>query len=372
MSKNETMGRIKMIIIIVLVSTITAYTQEEPKNKSGFIPERCKVLFIGSSYFYYNNLPVLFQNLADSSGKKVYIDRQIMNGFYLADHAYSYPTEVKINGNEWDYVILQGVGSITAYPETFTNHPVYPALVALQNKISKNCDSSKMVFCMPWAFEDGMTWYRNWTDTYKDMQIHIYDNILLYSEELGFEIAPVGWAWYRVLEEKNYPLHYLHIIDWNHPSLYGSYLMACVIFSTVFQESIVSNTYYAGLSEDEANYFQTIASNTVLDSLALWNINVTNISRENFPAQDGFYLQQNYPNPFNSSTQIEYRIFKKSHVEISVYDIYGIIYKKLVNDYKLPGSYSVRFSGKDLKSGMYFYKIEIDNQCQIKKMFLIK
>jgi len=234
--------------------------------------DSCSILFIGSSYFNFNNLPDLFENLAISSGKNIYIDHYGRNGLYLDDHASSSNTESKINEQDWDYIILQGVGSLMAYPDYFTDHPVYPALVTLRDKIHQNCESTKMVFCLPWAFEDGMTWYQDWTDTYEEMQIKIFENTLQYSDEIGFEIAPVGWSWYMVLEEKSYPLHYLHMSDWNHPSLKGSYLMACVIFSTVFLESSVDIPYYGGLLEEEGSYFQTVASNTVLDNLSLWNI----------------------------------------------------------------------------------------------------
>jgi len=232
----------------------------------------CSILFIGSSYFNFNNLPYLFENLAISSGKDIYIDHYGRNGLYLDNHASSSATESKINEHDWDYIILQGVGSLMAYPDYFTDHPVYPALVTLRDKISANCESTRMIFCLPWAFEDGMTWYQDWTDTYEDMQIKIFENTLQYSDEIGFEIAPVGWSWYTVLEEKSYPLHYLHTSDWNHPSLKGSYLMACVIFSTVFLESSIDIPYYGGLLEEEGSYFQTVASHAVLDNLSLWNI----------------------------------------------------------------------------------------------------
>jgi hypothetical protein len=191
---------------------------------------------------------------------------------YLFDHASSSTTESKINELDWDYVILQGVGTNTAYPDYFTDHPVYPALVTIKDKISQNCESTKIIYCMPWAFEDGMTWYQDWTDTYEDMQIKIFATTLNYSEKIGFIIAPVGWAWYTVLEEQDYPLHYLHMSDWNHPSLKGSYLMACVIFSTLYLESSVGLSYFGGLLKEEANYFQSVASHTVLSNLSLWNI----------------------------------------------------------------------------------------------------
>ena len=158
-----------------------------------------------------------------------------------------------------------------AYPEYYTAHPAYPALVTLKGKILDNCASTRIIYCLPWAYEDGMTWL-GWPDTYEDMQLKIYNRTIEYSNDIGFTIAPVGWAWNKVLVDKEFPLHYLHLRDWNHPSSKGSYLMACVIFSTVFQESSVDISYYAELPKDEAVYFQTVASNIVLDSLHVWNI----------------------------------------------------------------------------------------------------
>ena len=369
-SSTKTIGKTIIVSLALFISTMHALAQENTKDKSDFTQESCEILFIGSSYFNFNNLPGLFKNLAISSQKEIYIDQQVTNGLYLSDYAGSTATEAKINERDWDYVILQGVGILVAYPDDYTDHPVYPALVSLQNKISGNCASTKMVFCLPWAFEDGMTWVPGWTDTYAEMQFIIYENTLQLSNDLDFVIAPVGWAWNTVLEELNYPLHYLHMGDWNHPSLKGSYLMACAIFSTVFQESTIDNPFMGGLPAENADYFQDVASSTVLDNLDLWNI--TNTGTEEFLKPKSFHLQQNYPNPFYSSTQINYEIRTISFVEITVYDIFGKRYANLVNEYKLPGNHFVRFNGSGLKSGMYSYRIKIGNQCQVKKMLLMK
>jgi len=235
-----------------------------------------KILFIGSSYFNFNNLPYMFENLAKNLGYELIIGQRIPNGWYLDDHANSNETEKKINEKDWDYVILQGGGPNTAYPDYFIEHPLVPALEILKDKIYSNCESTKIVFCLPWAFEDGMTWYDNWTDTFEDMQIKILNNTLKFCQEIGLTIAPVGWSWYNVLEEMNYPLHYLHKSDWNHPSRKGSYLMACTIYSTIFLKSCVGNNYYDSIIEEEAIYFQKIASKTVFDNYSLWNINYEN------------------------------------------------------------------------------------------------
>ena len=215
-----------------------------------------------------------------------------------------------------------------------------------------------------------MIWY-GWPDTYADMQTKIYENTLQYSNDLDFVVAPVGWAWYTVLEENNYPLHYLHMSDWNHPSLKGSYLIACVIYSTIFQESSIGNTYYANLQEEEATYFQTVASNTVLDSLALWNITTTNSNIETFQ------LHQNYPNPFNPATTISYDLPGSAVVILTIYNVLGEKVRTLICEKQTTGRKSIVWNGRDnngkeVSSGVYFCRLEIGNNVQSKKMIFMK
>jgi hypothetical protein len=237
-----------------------------------------KVLFLGSSYFIYNDLPSLFQNLAQSGNQEVVVDKNYIYAGYLEDHAASPDTEAKINSQQWDFVVLQGVCTNMAFPDThqdifppYERHELRASLRTLKQKIEANFATTKMVYCMPWAFEDGTIWLDGYNDTYFEMQQMIYDNTILFSNDIGFVIAPVGWAWSEVMKEKT-QLHYLFQPDWNHPSLRGSYLMACVIYSTLFQEDTNDNPYYGRLPEAEAKYFQSVGSAIVLDNLGLWNI----------------------------------------------------------------------------------------------------
>jgi hypothetical protein len=103
------------------------------------------------------------------------------------------------------------------------------------------------------------------------MQLLIRHYTILFSDEVPFMTAPVGWAWYAVLSE-GVRDHYLHLPDMSHPSLRGSYLMACVLYSALFREDLEGIDYYAGIPVDEAIYFQTVAAETVLNDLQLWNI----------------------------------------------------------------------------------------------------
>lgn len=357
------------ILLVFCLSCGDLHAQTEPQDTT-------KVLFLGSSYFGYNNLPNLFRNLADSAQRDVYIDQRIPSGIYLEDHANSSETEALIRDQKWDYVILQGVGQLMAYPDHFTDHPVYPALVTLRDMIADNCESTLMVFCMPWAFEDGMIWY-GWDDTFNDMQILIYENTLQYSDEIGFAIAPVGWAWRTVLEELDYPLHYLHMSDWNHPSLRGSYLMTCVIFSTVFLESTVGLDYHAHLPADEVEHFRSVASSTVLDDIELWNIPAPTIGTPETSPPSGFRLEQNSPNPFNPQTTIHWSQKQAGPVSLGIIDLRGRLVKTLSNRHYSAGDHHLPWDGTDssgagVESGVFFYRLESAGQVETRSLVLVR
>jgi len=89
-----------------------------------------------------------------------------------------------------------------------------------------------------------------------------------------------------------------------------------------------------------------------------------------------FILFQNYPNPFNPITNIRYQITNNSSVILKVYDLLGKEIIVLVNQKQSAGTYEVDFSGKDLSSGIYFYRIEVKSAnnyfTDTKKMVLVK
>jgi hypothetical protein len=89
-----------------------------------------------------------------------------------------------------------------------------------------------------------------------------------------------------------------------------------------------------------------------------------------------FRLHQNYPNPFNSTTIINYELSNSSFVSIIVYDALGNEVTKLLNEIKSPGKYQVTFDvnsfNRILSTGVYFYKIFLDQKQQTRKMIYLK
>ena len=59
-------------------------------------------------------------------------------------------------------------------------------------------------------------------------------------------------------------------------------------------------------------------------------------------------------------------------MRLEIYDILGNMMKVLVNEYRDIGSYDAVFDAGNLPSGIYFYKIRVNNFTSIQKMQLIK
>jgi hypothetical protein len=85
-----------------------------------------------------------------------------------------------------------------------------------------------------------------------------------------------------------------------------------------------------------------------------------------------FELSQNYPNPFNPSTKISYSLPTSGQVKLQIYSVNGELIKSLINEHQEAGYYSVDFSGVNLSSGIYIYRLSSGNNNIVKKMTLLK
>jgi hypothetical protein len=83
-------------------------------------------------------------------------------------------------------------------------------------------------------------------------------------------------------------------------------------------------------------------------------------------------LGDNYPNPFNPTTRISYSIPNESFVTLKIYDNIGREIATLVNGVKDEGEYSVDFKADGYAAGVYYYKLVVGNQSQVKRMILVK
>jgi len=105
----------------------------------------------------------------------------------------------------------------------------------------------------------------------------------------------------------------------------------------------------------------------------LWGDEPT--SEQDIPAV--LTVAQNYPNPFNPTTTIKFSIPAESNVKLTVYNIRGQRVATLVDDTLTPGYHTAVWNGRDstgrnVASGVYFYRLKAGGKTITKKMLLLK
>ena len=84
-------------------------------------------------------------------------------------------------------------------------------------------------------------------------------------------------------------------------------------------------------------------------------------------------LFDNYPNPFNPTSTIRFALNKAGNVKLLVFDVLGRKVSTLVNSSMQQGYHTVQFNGIGLSSGVYLYRLQVNDQVvSVKKMTLIK
>ena len=84
-----------------------------------------------------------------------------------------------------------------------------------------------------------------------------------------------------------------------------------------------------------------------------------------------------YPNPFNPSTTISYELPIPTDVALTIYNISGRTVATLANTHQSAGTYSIKWygtddSGRQVSTGIYFYRIDVNGFSQTRKMVLLK
>jgi hypothetical protein len=213
-----------------------------------------KVLFIGNSYTYYNDLPGMISQLAGSSNDPIHLDiRMIAVGYKTLEwHCGNPETLEAIRQADWDNVVLQE----HSMRPVEDRDKMFDYASTLDREIKES--GARTVLYLTWARQHIPGMQEGLTDAYFSL-----------ARTLGATVAPVGIAWQKALRAN--PVLKLHKRDKSHPTPLGSYLAACVFYATLFQTSPVglTGTIVAGsnetltLQENEVRFLQSMAWETV-------------------------------------------------------------------------------------------------------------
>ena len=90
-----------------------------------------------------------------------------------------------------------------------------------------------------------------------------------------------------------------------------------------------------------------------------------------------YALLPNRPNPFNPSTQITFHLPQAGAVRLEVYNLLGQQVSTLVQGERQAGTHAVEWNGRDahgrdVSSGVYFYRFAAGGQVETRSMLLLK
>lgn len=212
------------------------------------LPDAARVLFIGNSLTYSNDLPQMLQAIAAQAGKSLQVDAITIGGAALEDHYGNRSTLARIGSGDYDLVVLQqGPSSL---PES-QQHLAYWTR-RFEGVIRAGGARPAL--------------YMVWPDI---TRIDYFDAVRLsYSEAaLGVNgmFIPAGEAWRAAWRLD--PTLPLYDADQFHPSVLGSYTAALSMFCEFYGQTPVGlsprfsldNREWPGLSADQVRIAQQAA-----------------------------------------------------------------------------------------------------------------
>ncbi len=230
-----------------------------------------KVLFIGNSYIYTNDVPLLLQNIATSMGDTLIYDQSTPGGHTLQLHSTNATTIQKIYSQQWDVVIVHEQSQRPAFSPGQVETQVYPYAQIIDSMIHDNNSCTQTMFMMTWGYKNGdPTNCGNYPPicTYAGMQARLRESYLEMTQDNNATVAPVGAAW-KVVRD-SFPTIELYSGDNSHPVVAGSYLEACVLYASIFHKAPNLSNFYSTVPQADAVKLQNVATHVVLDSLDNW------------------------------------------------------------------------------------------------------
>jgi hypothetical protein len=260
-------GILAALALIACASTAQAQTRPAV---TGLGPDYPKVtIFIGNSFFYYNNgLPghlTLLQKAADAEHKNDYRNTMVTiggSGFDWHDvESYFRPNAIgSYSFDENNNVIFGKRDRLfdAAVMMDCSQCPIHPKLKTVFTEYAKKdadivrSHGTRPIFFMSWAYADK-----------PEMTAQLAEAYTAAGNANDALVIPAGLAFARAREKQ--PELNLYVPDKRHPSLAGTYLAACTTFAALTGRSPVGNSYYAGIDEPTAKFLQQVAWDTVQD-----------------------------------------------------------------------------------------------------------
>ena len=171
-----------------------------------------KLLFIGNSHTYYNDMPAMVKGLLEGVGERSHVTMLTRGGAPLTYHCDEHATRFNIRYGGYDVVVAQDrVADFD--PELFKT--------GAERLLKMTAAAGvPLVLYMPWAARDHREKQKNMTDAYGS-----------FCRRNRCALAPAGEVFTRLLQTT--PADVLYDADGAHAAVAGSYAAAVTLFYTL-------------------------------------------------------------------------------------------------------------------------------------------
>ena len=269
----------KLILLSALLVVLLSQAQEPPK----------KILFIGNSYTYVNDLPSMVQQMAESAGHRIEFQQVTSGGATFNQQCSSTGAMDRIREGGWDIVVLQAQSQEPSFPWSQFTAETYPYACQLADAVYQYNECPEVMFYMTWGRKNGDSQNAPYFDslaTYEGMDNLLYERYMYMAHQNQASVSPVGRVWRKIRSE--HPEIELYQSDESHPSVIGSYAAACTFYTLIFRDDPTLIATDLSIDATTAQIIRESARTVVYDSLQLYSCH-TFMAAE--PAEDSLRWQ---------------------------------------------------------------------------------
>jgi hypothetical protein len=254
--------KVYVTVLVFMCFSVQVFSQNETK-----------ALFLGNSYTYYNQMPQMVSDIAESMGEELVTASNTPGGYTFEGHTTNLASLALIEEGNWDFVILQEQSQIPSFPVAQVANESLPYAEALNDLIETYNPCSETVFYMTWGRENGDAGNCEfWPPicTYEGMDDLLAASYLTMADDNEAIVSPVGrvWRWIR----ENYPDLNLYASDGSHPSAEGSYAAAVSFYTVMFRDNPEEITFNSTISDSDADIIKLAVKTVVFDQFSEWSV----------------------------------------------------------------------------------------------------
>ena len=270
----QSLRRLAALLCLPLLFSLAAGAAAETPRpvRSDVGPDSgSSLLWVGNSFFYYNNsmhghyndLVRAAEPGAKNRGTSVTISGSGLDWHDMAAYLqpdgigkYSFVPGNKIvfnpPGRQFDAVIMMDCSQCPIHPQL---EGAFREAAKKDAAIVKKYGAQPVLF-MSWAYKDQ-----------PEMTAQLAEQYTRAGNANDALVIPAGLAFAKAVSKR--PTLELYQPDKRHPTLAGTYLAACTTFAAIQRKSPVGNKYTAGLDPELAAFLQGVAADTVREYFSI-------------------------------------------------------------------------------------------------------